>query len=114
MSIYGDICIHQGVSLLCPYMEIPHGMICYHIPRLLFFFFTIYPERAARLTEAVAQQGDGDKVRALKAQKEEKALLTAEVAILLDLKKQLALAEGKSPELAQPKGKKKLVKTLTI
>uniref|UniRef100_A0A3Q3JC61 Methionine--tRNA ligase, cytoplasmic n=1 Tax=Monopterus albus TaxID=43700 RepID=A0A3Q3JC61_MONAL len=49
----------------------------------------------------------GDKVRALKAQKAEKAVVTAEVAKLLDLKKQLALAEGKSPEPAPQKGKKK-------
>ncbi len=47
----------------------------------------------------------GDKVRALKAQKAEKAVITAEVEKLLDLKKQLALAEGKSPE--PQKGKKK-------
>jgi len=42
----------------------------------------------------------------VKAQKAEKAVITAEVAKLLDLKKQLALAEGKSPDAA-PKGKKK-------
>lgn len=46
-------------------------------------------------------------MRALKAQKAEKDVITAEVAKLLDLKKQLALAEGKSPELAPQKGKKK-------
>nr|XP_020468619.1 methionine--tRNA ligase, cytoplasmic isoform X2 [Monopterus albus] len=63
------------------------------------------PEKAKRLTQAVAEQGD--KVRALKAQKAEKAVVTAEVAKLLDLKKQLALAEGKSPEPAPQKGKKK-------
>lgn len=61
------------------------------------------PEKAKQLTQAVAEQGE--KVRALKAQKAEKAVITAEVAILLDLKKQLALAEGKSPE--PQKGKKK-------
>uniref|UniRef100_A0A667XA99 Methionine--tRNA ligase, cytoplasmic n=1 Tax=Myripristis murdjan TaxID=586833 RepID=A0A667XA99_9TELE len=49
----------------------------------------------------------GDKVRTLKAQKAEKAVITAEVAMLLDLKKQLALAEGKSPEPTPQKGKKK-------
>uniref|UniRef100_A0A669EQE4 Methionine--tRNA ligase, cytoplasmic n=1 Tax=Oreochromis niloticus TaxID=8128 RepID=A0A669EQE4_ORENI len=49
----------------------------------------------------------GEKVRALKAQKAEKAVITAEVAKLLDLKKQLALAEGKNPEPAPQKGKKK-------
>lgn len=46
-------------------------------------------------------------MRALKAQKAEKAVITAEVAVLLDLKKQLTLAEGKSPEPAPQKGKKK-------
>lgn len=46
-------------------------------------------------------------MRDLKAQKAEKAVITAEVATLLDLKKQLALAEGKSPEPAPQKGKKK-------
>uniref|UniRef100_A0A671Y614 Methionine--tRNA ligase, cytoplasmic n=1 Tax=Sparus aurata TaxID=8175 RepID=A0A671Y614_SPAAU len=49
----------------------------------------------------------GDKVRALKTQKADKAVITAEVTKLLDLKKQLALAEGKSPEPAPQKGKKK-------
>ncbi|XP_047438327.1 methionine--tRNA ligase, cytoplasmic isoform X1 [Mugil cephalus] len=63
------------------------------------------PEKAKQLTQAVAEQGE--KVRALKAQKAEKAVVTAEVAKLLDLKKQLALAEGKSPEPAPQKGKKK-------
>ncbi|XP_069003046.1 methionine--tRNA ligase, cytoplasmic isoform X1 [Embiotoca jacksoni] len=63
------------------------------------------PEKAKQLTEAVAEQGDV--VRALKAQKAEKAVITAAVAKLLDLKKQLALAEGKSPEPAPQKGKKK-------
>uniref|UniRef100_A0A667X9B0 Methionine--tRNA ligase, cytoplasmic n=1 Tax=Myripristis murdjan TaxID=586833 RepID=A0A667X9B0_9TELE len=63
------------------------------------------PERARQLTQAVAEQGD--KVRTLKAQKAEKAVITAEVAMLLDLKKQLALAEGKSPEPTPQKGKKK-------
>uniref|UniRef100_A0A3P8SI51 Methionine--tRNA ligase, cytoplasmic n=1 Tax=Amphiprion percula TaxID=161767 RepID=A0A3P8SI51_AMPPE len=63
------------------------------------------PEKAKQLTQAVAEQGD--KVRALKAQNAEKTVITAEVAKLLDLKKQLALAEGKSPEPAPQKGKKK-------
>lgn len=49
----------------------------------------------------------GEKVRALKAQKADKAAITAEVAKLLDLKKQLAVAEGKNPEPAPQKGKKK-------
>ncbi|XP_068171817.1 methionine--tRNA ligase, cytoplasmic isoform X2 [Antennarius striatus] len=54
--------------------------------------------------QAVAEQGE--KVRALKAQKADKAVITAEVAKLLDLKKQLAAAEGKSPEPAPRKGNK--------
>ncbi|XP_034022025.1 methionine--tRNA ligase, cytoplasmic isoform X2 [Thalassophryne amazonica] len=62
------------------------------------------PEKAKLLAQAVAEQGD--KVRALKAQKVEKVLITAEVAKLTDLKKQLAVAEGKGPEATQ-KGKKK-------
>lgn len=44
-------------------------------------------------------------VRELKAQKADKNQVAAEVAKLLDLKKQLALAEGKPIET--PKGKKK-------
>uniref|UniRef100_A0A8D0A0J9 Methionine--tRNA ligase, cytoplasmic n=1 Tax=Sander lucioperca TaxID=283035 RepID=A0A8D0A0J9_SANLU len=63
------------------------------------------PEKAKQLTQAVTEQGE--KVRALKAQKAEKAVITAEVAKLLDLKKQLALAEGKSSEPAPQKGKRK-------
>ncbi|KAK0148214.1 Methionine--tRNA ligase, cytoplasmic [Merluccius polli] len=63
------------------------------------------PERAKQLTQAVAEQGD--KVRVLKSQKAEKAAIAAEVTKLLDLKKQLALAEGKNPEPAPQKGKKK-------
>jgi methionyl-tRNA synthetase len=47
-------------------------------------------------------------VRVLKGQKAEKAAITLEVNKLLDLKKQLALAEGKSAEPTAPqKGKKK-------
>ncbi|XP_062261395.1 methionine--tRNA ligase, cytoplasmic isoform X2 [Platichthys flesus] len=63
------------------------------------------PEKAKLLTQAVAEQGE--KVRALKAQKAEKAAITAEVGKLLDLKKQLAVAEGKNPEPAPQKSKKK-------
>lgn len=47
----------------------------------------------------------GNHVRQLKANKAEKAQVDAEVAKLLELKKQLALAEGKSPEVPAPKGK---------
>ncbi|KAL2091441.1 hypothetical protein ACEWY4_013704 [Coilia grayii] len=63
------------------------------------------PELAKQLAAAVAEQGD--KVRALKAQKAEKAVIGEEVAKLLELKKQLALAEGKNPEPSPQKGKKK-------
>ncbi|KAK2861889.1 hypothetical protein Q5P01_001422 [Channa striata] len=63
------------------------------------------PDKAKKLTQAVAEQGD--KVRALKSQKAEKAVIAAEVTKLLDLKKQLALAEGKSTEPAPQKGKRK-------
>ncbi|CAM4629499.1 unnamed protein product [Leuciscus chuanchicus] len=63
------------------------------------------PERVKHLTSLVAEQGD--KVRALKAQKVEKSVIVEEVAKLLELKKQLSLAEGKTPEPAAQKGKKK-------
>ncbi|KAM6927493.1 methionine--tRNA ligase, cytoplasmic [Xenentodon cancila] len=63
------------------------------------------PEKAKQLAEAVTEQGE--KVRALKAQKAEKDVIAAEVSKLLDLKKQLALAEGKNPEPSSQKGKKK-------
>ncbi|KAF4010432.1 hypothetical protein G4228_001761 [Cervus hanglu yarkandensis] len=61
------------------------------------------PQQVQALTEEVAKQGDI--VRELKAQKADKNQIAAEVAKLLDLKKQLALAEGKP--LETPKGKKK-------
>uniref|UniRef100_W5LDC5 Methionine--tRNA ligase, cytoplasmic n=1 Tax=Astyanax mexicanus TaxID=7994 RepID=W5LDC5_ASTMX len=63
------------------------------------------PERAKQLAAAVAEQGD--KVRALKSQKAEKSVITAEVTKLLELKKELAVAEGKNPEPSPQKGKKK-------
>lgn len=55
------------------------------------------------LMDEVAKQGNI--VRELKAQKADKNQVAAEVAKLLDLKKKLALAEGKPLEV--PKGKKK-------
>ncbi|XP_066520845.1 methionine--tRNA ligase, cytoplasmic [Hoplias malabaricus] len=66
---------------------------------------TADPERAKQLTAAVAQQGA--KVRTLKDQKADKSVITAEVTKLLELKKELAVAEGKNPEPSSQKGKKK-------
>ena len=43
----------------------------------------------------------------MKADKAEKATVDAEVAILLELKKKLAIAEGKDPNALQNNGKKK-------
>ncbi|XP_061871431.1 methionine--tRNA ligase, cytoplasmic isoform X2 [Colius striatus] len=63
------------------------------------------PQLIQELTEKVAKQGNH--VRQLKANKAEKAQVDTEVAKLLELKKQLAAAEGKSPEVPVPKGKRK-------
>ncbi|KAM6395019.1 methionine--tRNA ligase, cytoplasmic [Rhynochetos jubatus] len=63
------------------------------------------PQLVMELTEEVAKQGNH--IRQLKANKAEKAQVAMEVAKLLELKKQLALAEGKSPEVLVPKGKQK-------
>ncbi|XP_067686292.1 methionine--tRNA ligase, cytoplasmic-like isoform X2 [Haliotis asinina] len=60
------------------------------------------PEEIERLTQEVTKQGDA--VRELKAQKAEKAVISAAVEKLLDLKKQLANAQGAEPAAA---GKKK-------
>ncbi|KAM7431444.1 hypothetical protein ABFA07_018006 [Porites harrisoni] len=59
----------------------------------------------ASLQAEVAKQGD--RVRKLKADKAEKATVDAEVAILLELKKKLAIAEGKDPNALENNGKKK-------
>lgn len=64
---------------------------------------TAGPQQIQTLMEEVTKQGNI--VRELKAQKADKNQVAAEVAKLLDLKKQLALAEGKP--LETPKGKKK-------
>lgn len=61
------------------------------------------PKLIQELTEQVAKQGN--LVRQLKAAQVEKAQVDAQVAKLLELKQQLALAEGRSPEV--PKGKRK-------
>ncbi|XP_041097683.1 methionine--tRNA ligase, cytoplasmic isoform X2 [Polyodon spathula] len=63
------------------------------------------PQRAKQLAEEVTKQGEV--VRELKAQKAEKAVIGAEVTKLLELKKQLVLAEGKTAEAPAQKGKKK-------
>ncbi|XP_062497520.1 methionine--tRNA ligase, cytoplasmic [Pezoporus occidentalis] len=63
------------------------------------------PQRLQELMQEVARQGNH--VRQLKASKAEKTQIEVEVAKLLELKKQLALAEGKSPEVPAPKGKQK-------
>ncbi|KAK2101960.1 Methionine--tRNA ligase, cytoplasmic [Saguinus oedipus] len=64
---------------------------------------TAGPQQIQALMDEVTKQGNI--VRELKAQKADKNQVAAEVAKLLDLKKQLAVAEGKPPEV--PKGKKK-------
>ncbi|XP_070265984.1 methionine--tRNA ligase, cytoplasmic isoform X1 [Myotis yumanensis] len=64
---------------------------------------TAGPQQIQVLMNEVTKQGNI--VRELKAQKADKNQVAAEVAKLLDLKKQLALAEGKP--LETPKGKKK-------
>nr|XP_025045222.1 methionine--tRNA ligase, cytoplasmic [Pelodiscus sinensis] len=63
------------------------------------------PQKAKELAEEVAKQGAH--VRQLKASKQEKGQIDAAVARLLELKQQLALAEGKTPEPLAAKGKKK-------
>ncbi|KAI5935027.1 Methionine--tRNA ligase, cytoplasmic [Manis javanica] len=64
---------------------------------------TAGPQQIQVLMDEVTRQGNI--VRELKAQKADKNQVAVEVAKLLDLKKQLALAEGKP--LDTPKGKKK-------
>ncbi|XP_062059355.1 methionine--tRNA ligase, cytoplasmic isoform X2 [Lepus europaeus] len=64
---------------------------------------TAGPQEIQTLLDEVTKQGN--LVRELKAQKADKNQVAAEVTKLLDLKKQLALAEGKP--LETPKGKKK-------
>lgn len=62
-------------------------------------------DEVSKMTEEVTKQGLV--VRDLKSQKAEKALIEAEVAKLLDLKKRLALAQGINPEETVSGGKKK-------
>ena len=49
----------------------------------------------------------GNKVRELKANKAEKSVIGEEVALLLQFKRQLAIAEGKDPDAAAGKSKSK-------
>ncbi|XP_069826472.1 methionine--tRNA ligase, cytoplasmic [Dendropsophus ebraccatus] len=63
------------------------------------------PERIKELMQEVEKQGNH--VRELKGKKAEKSLIDGEVQKLLALKKELALAEGKTPEAPAQKGKKK-------
>ena len=63
-------------------------------------------EKVDSLEKQVAEQGD--KVRELKSNKAEKAVIEAEVALLLDLKKKLSIASGVPlPVPSGKKGKKK-------
>lgn len=63
------------------------------------------PQRAKELTEAVMKQGN--LVRELKTQKAEKSMVDVEVSKLLELKKALLLAEGKTPDPPAQKAKKR-------
>ncbi|XP_071990991.1 methionine--tRNA ligase, cytoplasmic isoform X2 [Engystomops pustulosus] len=63
------------------------------------------PERIKQLMQEVEKQGNH--VRELKGKKAEKSVIDTEVQKLLALKKELALAEGKTPEAPAQKGKKK-------
>ncbi|KAM4795360.1 methionine--tRNA ligase, cytoplasmic isoform 2-T2 [Rhinophrynus dorsalis] len=63
------------------------------------------PTRVKELMQEVEKQGNH--VRELKSKKAEKSTIDSEVQKLLALKKELALAEGKSPETPSQKGKKK-------
>lgn len=57
----------------------------------------------------------GTLVRDLKSQKAEKSRIDSEVAVLLDLKRQLAVAQGQDPEaLTGGKGKKGKKKWLEV
>ncbi|CAH2224459.1 methionine--tRNA ligase, cytoplasmic [Pelobates cultripes] len=63
------------------------------------------PQKLKELLQQVEKQGNH--VRELKKGKAEKTVIDSEVQKLLSLKKELALAEGKSPEPPTQKGKKK-------
>ncbi|KAM4699507.1 methionine--tRNA ligase, cytoplasmic isoform 2-T2 [Discoglossus pictus] len=63
------------------------------------------PQRVKELLQEVEKQGNH--VRELKGKKAEKSVIDVEVQKLLALKKELTLAEGKTPEPPAQKGKKK-------
>ncbi|XP_030838762.1 methionine--tRNA ligase, cytoplasmic [Strongylocentrotus purpuratus] len=64
------------------------------------------PQEIERLTAQVTAQGE--KVRKVKGEKADKAVVDAEVKALLDLKRQLAIASGLDPDAAsKSKGKSK-------
>ncbi|XP_053311718.1 methionine--tRNA ligase, cytoplasmic isoform X2 [Spea bombifrons] len=63
------------------------------------------PQKLKELLQEIEKQGNH--VRELKSKKAEKSTIDAEVQKLLGLKKELALAEGKSPDPPAQKGKKK-------
>ncbi|XP_052815564.1 methionine--tRNA ligase, cytoplasmic-like isoform X2 [Mya arenaria] len=66
---------------------------------------TVDSAEVDRLTALVAEQGN--KVREVKTSKADKSVVDREVVMLLDLKKQLALAQGMDPDAAVGGGKKK-------
>ncbi|KAH3776076.1 hypothetical protein DPMN_177489 [Dreissena polymorpha] len=66
---------------------------------------TSSPAEVERLNKLVTEQGN--KVRELKTTKAEKALVDTEVSKLLDLKHQLALAQGENPDASPAGGKQK-------
>ncbi|XP_052230994.1 methionine--tRNA ligase, cytoplasmic-like [Dreissena polymorpha] len=66
---------------------------------------TSSPAEVERLNKLVTEQGN--KVRELMTAKAEKALVDTEVSKLLDLKRQLALAQGENPDASPAVGKQK-------
>ncbi|XP_064643497.1 methionine--tRNA ligase, cytoplasmic-like isoform X2 [Lineus longissimus] len=65
----------------------------------------IDPAKVDKLTAEVTQQGE--LVRKLKTEKAEKAMIDGAVAKLLELKRNLCIAEGKNPDAPAAKGGKK-------
>lgn len=67
---------------------------------------TFEPPNPHHTLQSFSPPVQGNLVRQLKAAQVEKAQVDAQVAKLLELKQQLALAEGRSPEVAKGKRKK--------